>query len=84
MSLGAQGTGEMVEYLLWPCLCRLGLTFYLTRFLDLKPFGPVCGSSTCVKDAGDKFDDIVIKKEKKKHAKNEEIETEMYVYNYIN
>ena len=51
----------MVEYLLLLCLCRLDLTFYLSRFLDLKPFGPVCGSSTCVKEAGDKFNDIVIK-----------------------
>ena len=80
MFSGAQGTGEIVEYLLLLCLCRLDLTFYLSRFLDLKPVGPICGSSTCVKDAVDKFDDIVIKKEMKKQIKNEKIETEMYVY----
>jgi hypothetical protein len=45
----------------------------------LKPFGPICGSSTCVKDAGEKLGDIVLKKEKKKQIINEKIETEMYV-----
>ena len=50
------------------------------RFLDLKPFGPVCGSSTCERDAVDKFDDIGgVKKEKKRKMKKDDSEKEMYV-----
>ena len=30
----------------------------LFRFPDLKPFGPKCGSSVCVKSYADKFDDM--------------------------
>ena len=48
------------------------------RFLDLKPFGPVCGSSTCVRDAVDKFDDVGgAKKEKKRRMKKDDSDNEM-------
>ena len=33
----------------------------LFRFPDLKPFGPKCGSSVCVKSYADKFDDMKFK-----------------------
>ena len=50
------------------------------RFLDLKAFGPICGSSTCVKDVVDKFEDIEGgKKGRKKRTKEDESEHEMYV-----
>ena len=50
------------------------------RFLDLKPFGPVCGSSTCVRDAVDKFDDVGgVKKEKKRRMKKDDSDSEMYM-----
>ena len=46
----------------------------------MNPFGPICGSSTCVKDAVDKFDDIGDgKKGRKKRTKEDESEHEMYV-----
>ena len=52
----------------------------MLRFLDLKAFGPICGSSTCVKDVVDKFEDIEGgKKGRKKRTKEDECVNKMYV-----